>query len=123
MTSCLTASWSAPGLRLKKAFTRSLPGSVGFLAAVEAQGYLGDPEATRTTLLEGWGVEKAKRLGASGIKLLVLYRPDSGAVAEAQEQIRKVDREERVGGGPTRDRGCDLMSDEEIPSPPPFLPV
>ena len=66
--------------------TRSLPGSVGFLAAVEAQGYLGDPEVTQTTLMDDWGVEKATRLGASGIKLLVLYRPDSGAVAEAQEQ-------------------------------------
>ena len=66
--------------------SRSLPGSVGFLAAVEAQGYLADPDADRTTLLEGWGVEKAKRLGASGIKLLVLYDPDGGAVAEAQER-------------------------------------
>lgn len=65
---------------------RALPGSVGFLAAVEAQGYLGDPEADRTTLLEDWGVAKAKRLGASGIKLLVLYHPDGGVVSEAQER-------------------------------------
>ena len=65
--------------------SRALPGSVGFLAAVEAQGYLGDPEAHRTTLLADWGVDKAKRLGASGIKLLVLYHPDGGAVSEAQE--------------------------------------
>lgn len=64
---------------------RSLPGSVGFLAAVEAQGYLSDPTARQTTLLPDWGVEKAKRLGANGIKLLVLYRPDAGAVTEAQD--------------------------------------
>ena len=71
--------------------TRALPGSVGFLAAVEAQGYMGDPEADRTTLLEDWGVAKAKRLGASGIKLLVLYHPDGGAVSAAQEgTIREV---------------------------------
>ncbi len=65
--------------------TRTLPGSIGFLAAVEAQGYLGDPTARQTTLLDGWSVEKAKRLGASGIKLLVLYRPD-GPAAEAQDR-------------------------------------
>jgi len=70
--------------------TRTLRGDVGFLAAVEAQGYLGDPSARQTTLLEGWSVEKAKRLGASGIKLLVLYRPDS-PVADAQDEtIRSV---------------------------------
>jgi len=66
--------------------TRTLPGSVGFLVAVEAQGYLGDPTARQTTLLDGWGVEKAQRLGANGIKLLVLYRPDGGAATEAQER-------------------------------------
>lgn len=65
---------------------RELPGSVGFLAALEAQGYLGDPTARRTALLDGWSVEKAKRLGASGIKLLVLYRPDS-EIAEAQDEM------------------------------------
>jgi tagatose-1,6-bisphosphate aldolase len=66
--------------------SRRLPGSVGFLAAVEAQGYLGDPTARQTTVLEGWSVEKAKRLGANGIKLLVLYRPDGGEVSETQER-------------------------------------
>lgn len=65
---------------------RALPGHTGFLAAVEAQGYLGDPTVTQTRLLEGWSVEKAKRLGANGIKLLVLYRPDDRAVSEAQER-------------------------------------
>jgi tagatose-1,6-bisphosphate aldolase len=66
---------------------RALPGGVGFIAAIEAQGYLGDPAARQTLLLDGWGVEKAKRLGASGIKLLVLYRPDAGPVTEAQDQM------------------------------------
>lgn len=65
---------------------RALPGGVGFLAAVEAQGYLGDPTARQTSLLDGWSVAKAKRLGASGIKLLVLYRPDS-PIADAQDQM------------------------------------
>ena len=64
-----------------------LPGSVGFLAAIEAQGYLGDPTARQTSLLDGWGVEKARRLGASGIKLLVLYRPDAGAITEGQDEM------------------------------------
>lgn len=66
--------------------TRSLPGGIGFLAALEAQGYMGDPTARQTSLLDGWSVEKAKRLGASGIKLLVLYRPDS-PIADAQDQM------------------------------------
>ena len=69
---------------------RSLPGTVGFLAAVEAQGYLGDPAARQTSLLADWGVAKAKRIGASGIKLLVLYRPDSDAADGQDELIREV---------------------------------
>lgn len=66
---------------------QALPGTVGFLAAVEAQGYLGDPTARATSLLEDWGVEKAKRLGANAIKLLVLYRPDAGTVTEGQDRL------------------------------------
>lgn len=67
--------------------TDALPGNVAFLVAIEAQGYLGDPVARRTTLLEGWGVAKAKRLGASGVKMLVLYHPDGGEVTEAQDRL------------------------------------
>jgi len=65
--------------------TRSLPGSVGFLCAVEAQGYAGEATARETHLLNGWNVEKAKRLGASAIKLLIYYHPDAGEATEAQE--------------------------------------
>lgn len=65
---------------------RTLPGNVGFLTALEAQGYLGDPKTRQTSLLDGWSVNKAKRLGASGVKLLVLYRPDSKA-ADSQDRM------------------------------------
>ena len=64
----------------------TLPGQVGYLCALEAQGYAGDPTARETTLLNGWSVEKAKRLGASAIKLLVYYHPDAGDAAEIQQE-------------------------------------
>ncbi len=83
-----TAVMVEPEYSAAQAITsRALPGGVGFLAAVEAQGYLGDPTAHKTKLLDHWGVGKAKRLGASGIKLLVLYRPDAGVVTEAQDLV------------------------------------
>ncbi len=53
----------------------SLPGQSGLLVAVDASGYVGDPTARQSELLEDWSVEKAKRLGASAIKLLVYYHP------------------------------------------------
>lgn len=67
--------------------TGALPGHVGLIVALEEQGYLGDPYGRRTTLLVGWSVEKARRLGASGVKLLLFYHPDAGPVTEAQEQL------------------------------------
>jgi tagatose-1,6-bisphosphate aldolase len=67
--------------------TAALPGSVGFLCAVEAQGYLHNPHVKENALLPGWSVAKAKRLGAGGIKLLVLYHPDAGEVTVRQEEL------------------------------------
>ena len=66
--------------------SRSLPGDVGYLCALEAQGYAGEATARETTLLNGWSVEKAKRIGASAIKLLVYYHPDAGEATEIQEE-------------------------------------
>ena len=65
----------------------ALPGQVGFLCALEEQGYLGDPHARQTTLLTGWSVEKAARLGAAGIKLLIFYHPDAGEATERQDGL------------------------------------
>jgi tagatose 1,6-diphosphate aldolase len=64
-----------------------LPGQIGLLCAIEEQGYLGDAYERRTPMLVGWGVEKAKRLGANGIKLLLFYHPDAGAASQAQERL------------------------------------
>ena len=86
--SLATAVMLEPEYSAAQAITgRHLPGTVGFLAAVEAQGYLGDPTARMTSLLDEWSVEKAKRIGASGIKLLVLYRPDAGDVTDTQDRL------------------------------------
>lgn len=63
-----------------------MPPGVGFLAALESQGYLDDPEAAATTVLDGWSVEQAKASGAASAKLLLPYRPD-GRLAAEQEAI------------------------------------
>jgi tagatose 1,6-diphosphate aldolase len=65
---------------------RAIGRDTALLVALEAQGYLGDPRERVTSLLEGWSVEKAKRLGASGVKLLLPYRPDSAA-ADVQDAL------------------------------------
>lgn len=83
-----TAVMVDPEYSVAQAITsRALSGRVGFIAAIEAQGYLGDPRARQTFLLEDWGVEKAKRVGADAVKLLVLYRPDAGEITEIQDQV------------------------------------
>lgn len=67
--------------------TRTLSGHLGIIAAIEGQGYLGDPNVKQTFLLDGWSVEKAKRAGASAVKMLVLYRPDAGEITEIQDEV------------------------------------
>jgi len=62
-----------------------LSGCAGLLVALEEQGYLGDPYHRETTSLSDWSVEKARRLGATGVKVLLFYHPDGGATAENQE--------------------------------------
>ncbi|MCL4393866.1 MAG: tagatose 1,6-diphosphate aldolase [Chloroflexi bacterium] len=65
----------------------ALPAHTGLLSALEEQGYLGDPTHRETPLIEGWGVEKAKRLGANGVKLLLFYHPKAGSATERQEEL------------------------------------
>jgi tagatose 1,6-diphosphate aldolase len=69
--------------------TSALPGQVGLLVAVEATGYTGDPKARQSRILPGWSVAKAKRLGASAIKLLIYYHPDAPTAGEIEALVRQ----------------------------------
>lgn len=75
-----------------------VPQGVGFLAALEAQGYLADPGAAPTTILDGWSVAQADASGAAAAKLLLPYHPDH-ALAEQQERVATdvLDECRRVG--------------------------
>ncbi len=64
----------------------SLADGVGFLAALESQGYLADPGTEPTTLLDGWSVEQAAASGAAACKLLLPYHPDA-PLARAQRAV------------------------------------
>lgn len=63
---------------------RVLPPSTGLLVSIEATGYGGSREGRLTGLLDGWSVEKIKRMGASAVKILLYFRPDLGELAEKQ---------------------------------------
>ena len=69
---------------------RAIPNSVGLVVAVESTGYTGDATARQAQVIPGWSVEKAKRLGASAIKLLVYYHPDSATASEIEEFTAKI---------------------------------
>jgi tagatose-1,6-bisphosphate aldolase len=64
---------------------RAIPHKVGLVVAVESTGYTGDATARHAQIIPGWNVEKAKRMGASAIKLLVYYHPDSATAKEIED--------------------------------------
>ena len=61
-----------------------MPGAKGLLVSMEKTGYAGPGTARVTELLPGWDVKKAKRTGASAVKLLVYFRPDLKDVSSGQ---------------------------------------
>lgn len=65
----------------------ALPGSCGFMAALESQGYVGDPWAGPTTWMDGFTAQDAKAYGASVAKVLLPYSPDRPDHAKQQEAV------------------------------------
>jgi len=61
-----------------------MPGSKGLLVSLEKSGYTGGSAARITELLPGWGVKKARKMGASAVKLLIYFRPDLKDIASKQ---------------------------------------
>jgi len=67
--------------------TGALSSTSGFMAALEAQGYMQDPWAGPTQMMEGWTALDAKKMGASAAKLLLPYAPERLAHAEQQRKV------------------------------------
>ena len=68
----------------------ALPGATGLIIALERTGYSGDPAARVNELLPGWDAGRAVRMGASGVKLLVYYHPDSPTAPQAEALVQQV---------------------------------
>jgi tagatose-1,6-bisphosphate aldolase len=69
---------------------RNIPNHVGLVVAVESIGYTGVATERHAQIIPGWSVEKAKRMGASAIKLLVYYHPGSSIAREIEDFTSKV---------------------------------
>ena len=70
--------------------TYVVPKHTGLVVAVESTGYTGDANARHAQILPGWSIEKAKRMGADAIKLLVYYHPNSSTAGEVEAFVKQV---------------------------------
>lgn len=68
----------------------ALPGTHGLLVSVEASGYAGLPTARVSRIFPGWGVAQIKRMGASAVKLLVYYHPESPTASAMVDLVAQV---------------------------------
>jgi tagatose 1,6-diphosphate aldolase len=68
----------------------AIPKEIGLVVALESTGYTGDATARQAQIIPGWSVEKAKRMGASAVKLLVYYHPDSSTANEIESFVGQV---------------------------------
>ncbi len=68
----------------------ALPGSTGLIVALERTGYTGDPAARESSLVEGWDPQRAERMGAEAVKLLVYYHPEAPTAPQIEALIRQV---------------------------------
>jgi len=69
---------------------RDIPNNSGLVVALESTGYTGNATSRQARIIPGWSVEKAKRMGASAVKLLVYYHPDSPTAKEIEDFTSKV---------------------------------
>ena len=68
----------------------ALSGRTAFVVALESTGYGGEATARQSHILPGWSIEKAKRMGANMVKLLVYYHPNSPTAPEIESFTRQV---------------------------------
>ena len=68
----------------------AVPGRTGLIVAIEATGYEGPATARTSRVLPDWSVAAAARSGASAVKLLLYYHPDSLTAAGQESLLARV---------------------------------
>ncbi|MCK4402232.1 MAG: tagatose 1,6-diphosphate aldolase [Dehalococcoidia bacterium] len=67
-----------------------LPRDTGLLVSLEETGYSGEAESRITNILPDWNVKKIKKMGATGAKLLLYYRPDIDVARRQLDTVQKL---------------------------------
>ncbi len=65
-------------------------GHVGLLAPLEVTNYDLHPRERLTQFIENWSVEKIKRVGGTGVKLLLYYHPEDTLAAEKRALVTRI---------------------------------
>jgi tagatose 1,6-diphosphate aldolase len=65
-------------------------GQVGLLAPLEVTNYDLHPRERITRFIENWSVEKIKRVGGTGVKLLLYYHPEDSLAADKRELVSRI---------------------------------
>ena len=70
----------------------ALTGQTGLIVALDT-GSTGDPAVRQTSLVADWSVEKAARMGAAAVKLLIYYHPGAATAAQREALVAGTARE------------------------------
>ncbi len=76
-----------PQFSAAEAIYRGLINQKGIIVATEETGYVENPAGRVNQIVDGWSLEKAKRMGASAAKLLVYYNPRMPSAAKTQREF------------------------------------
>lgn len=76
-----------PEFSAAEAIHQGFIGQKGLIVATEETGYVENPDGRVNQVVNGWSLEKAKRMGASAAKLLVYYNPRNPSAAETQREF------------------------------------
>lgn len=68
----------------------TISGQHGILAPLEVTDYDVHPSQRELQFIDGWSVEKIKRAGGSGVKLLLNYHPDAASAPEKIALVKDI---------------------------------
>ncbi len=85
LSSHVSAVLLDPVYGLRPAMSLQYP--CGLLLALEKTGYRGESTNREVDFIDGWSVEKIKRVGGSAVKLLVYYHPNASELTDGLDQM------------------------------------